>query len=100
MEEKHLKTLGVALMFIGLTMLLFTFYQAYVYLKTPIETPALESSSSVSGNSGMPDINKAIAQAFAPLFNSIVPLVYSTSYLFVMALVGFWIMGRGIQLVK
>ncbi len=101
MEEKHLKTLGMALIFIGLAMLLFTFYQAYAYLKSPVPMPSLESSSSgSSGTSGQPDINKAIAQAFSPLFSSILPLLYSTGYLFIMGLVGSWIMGRGIQLVK
>ncbi len=99
MEEKHLKTLGMALIFIGLAMLLFTFYQAYAYLKSPIQMPTPESSGS-SGTSGQPDINKAIAQAFSPLFSSILPLLYSTGYLFIMGLVGSWIMGRGIQLVK
>lgn len=100
MQEKQLKLLGLVIIFIGLALMLFTFYQAYSNLKSPpMFNEASASGGTVSGSEQL-DVNKAIAQAFAPLFNSVIPLVYSTSYLFVMGLVGFWIMGRGIQLVK
>jgi len=99
MEEKQIKTLGLVIIFIGLALMLFTFYQAYSDLKSPI--PSLASPQiSGAGNSGQPDMNRAIAQAFSPLFGAILPLVYSTGYLFIMGLIGFWIVGRGIQLVK
>jgi hypothetical protein len=99
MQEKHLKILGVVIIFIGLAILLFTFYEAYSYLKSPI--PALDSPQvSSTGTLGQPDINKAMAQAFSPFFNSILPLIYSSAYMSVMGLIGFWILGRGIQLVK
>ena len=99
MQEKHLKMLGVIIIFIGLAILLFTFYEAYSYMKSPY--PALDSPQvSSTLTSGQPDINRAMAQAFSPFFNSIIPLIYSSGYMFVMGLIGFWTMGRGIQLVK
>ncbi len=97
MQEKNLKSLGIIMIFIGLAILLFTFYQSYSYLKSPYPQPQLPETSA---SSGQPDINRAMAQAFLPFFSSIVPLVYSTGYLFIMGLVGYWILGRGIQLVK
>jgi len=93
MQERHVKILGLALIFIGLALSLFTFYQAYTYLKSPYPSPDLPETS---GSSGQPDINRAIAQAVSPFL----PLAFSTSYLFIMGLIGFWILGRGIQLVK
>lgn len=97
MEEKQIKKLGFALILIGTTLLLFTFYQAYSYLKSPYLPPPQIPDTAASGQ---PDINRAIAQAFAPFFSSILPVIYSSGYLFIMGLIGSWILGRGIQLVK
>lgn len=97
MQEKHIKMLGVALIAVGLVMLLFTFYLAYTYLKSPYPSLSIPETSDASGQ---PDVNQAIAQAFYPFFNSILPLAFSSSYLLVMGLVGFWTLGRGIQIIK
>ncbi len=98
MQEKHLKTLGIVLIAIGLAMLLYTFFQAYSLLKSPYPSPALPEVS--SGSAGVPDVNRAISQALLPFFSSIIQSIYSTGYLFIMGLIGYWILGRGIQLVK
>ncbi len=100
MEEKQKKTLGLAIIFIGLALLLFTFYLSYSYLNSPYPTAAPVKVQPQAGNPGQPDINAAMSQALAPFFDSMIPLAYSTSYLFIMGLVGFWVMGRGIQMVK
>lgn len=99
MQDKHLKMLGIATIFIGLAILLFTFYQSYSYLNSPYPSLA-QPQISDTGPPGQPDINRALAQALSPFFGSMLPLAYSTSYLFIMGLTGFWILGRGIQLVK
>ncbi len=100
MEEKQKKTLGIVIIFIGLAMLLFTFYLSFSYLNSPYPKASPVKVQQPSGNTGQPDINAAMSQALAPFFDSMIPLAYSTSYLFIMGLVGFWVMGRGIQMVK
>lgn len=96
MDEKQLKMFGTGIIVLGLLMLIFTFFQSYVYMNSPY--PALKPPESSGG--GQPDINKAIAEAFMPFFGSMIPLAYTSGYLFIMGLVGFWIMGRGIQILR
>ena len=99
MDEKQRKLLGVVVIFIGLAMLLFTFYLAYSYLISPYPSPSLPEPQTTA-TSGQQDISAALSRALAPFFNAMLPLAYSTGYLFIMGLVGFWVMGRGIQLAK
>ncbi len=100
MEEKQKKNLGIVIIFIGLAMLLFTFVVSYGYLNSPYPSAAPVKAQQPSGNTGQPDINAALSQALAPFFDAMIPLAYSTSYLFIMGLVGFWVLGRGIQVLK
>ncbi len=99
MEEKQLKMAGLAIIIMGLILLLFTFYQSYSYLNSPYPQ-ASPLKSSPPSTSGQPDINAALSQALTPFFDAMIPLAYSSGYLFLMGLIGFWILGRGIQMVK
>lgn len=85
MVKETIKTSGFAVLFIGAAVLLFTFYNAYLFL-----SGAVDMFSDVTGN-----LMEAFGETLAPLIETCIRAIY----LGIMGWIGSILTRRGVQIV-